>query len=472
MTYYRRNAAFHAAFEAGRIEEAESLLSHDKKAEQRKTRLLYYMDRGVVLTMLGDYISSNEALEKAWLLSEDYQKNLGNEALSLLSNPNAAEYKGEDHELLLINYYKALNFMKLGDMERALVEVRRMNIRLNRLEDKYSSARRYKEEPFIELMMGLVYDAAGETNNAFIAYRNAYEAFDRQRTAAVGPGPPVQLKRDLLRTAQAMGFDSEVSRFEKKFGYKYQAERLPKEQGQLVFLWHNGLSPVKSEWSLNFTIVRGQGGNLTFVNEQMGLQFPAVFVGNEADQRASLTDLSVVRVAFPQYLERQPVYRSARLKSGSETKDLEMAMDVYRVATRSLQQRMHLEVGKAITRLAVKQALQIAARKGTAAAVKGDSKDEKKADQAEALGNLAGFAVGIWNAASEKADTRAWMTLPYSISYARMPLPVGKQSLILEAYVDGSGTPSVQQFSFDIKPGKTTFHSFHHIQHRPVLARN
>ena len=33
-----------------------------------------------------------------------------------------------------------------------------------------------------------------------------------------------------------------------------------------------------------------------------------------------------------------------------------------------------------------------------------------------------GFAVNIANALTEKADTRNWQTLPYLISYARVPL--------------------------------------------------
>ena len=38
--------------------------------------------------------------------------------------------------------------------------------------------------------------------------------------------------------------------------------------------WNNGLGPVKSEWSINFTVVKGSGGAVTFVNEEYDFSFP------------------------------------------------------------------------------------------------------------------------------------------------------------------------------------------------------
>ena len=63
-------------------------------------------------------------------------------------------------------------------MEDALVEVRKINIRLQQLNDKYPDHKnRYQRDAFAQLLMGLIYDAAGDYNNAFIAYRNAYNTY-------------------------------------------------------------------------------------------------------------------------------------------------------------------------------------------------------------------------------------------------------------------------------------------------------
>jgi hypothetical protein len=67
-----------------------------------------------LLSILGEYEESNEYLEKAFLFGEDYRINYINEATSYLTNPNVILYRGEDHEHLMLLYFKAINFLKLG----------------------------------------------------------------------------------------------------------------------------------------------------------------------------------------------------------------------------------------------------------------------------------------------------------------------------------------------------------------------
>ena len=66
----------------------------------------------------------------------------------------------------------------MGQNEEALVEVKRMNLRLNQLNDRYKSKNKFQKDAFIHLLMGIVYDVNKEYNNAFIAYRNAYEIYE------------------------------------------------------------------------------------------------------------------------------------------------------------------------------------------------------------------------------------------------------------------------------------------------------
>src|SRR5690606_26879271 len=99
-----------------------------------------------------------------------------------------------------------------------LVECKRMNIRLNQLSDKYKSDNKYKRDAFIHLLMGIIYDANKDYNNAFIAYRNALEVYQTDYQKMFNLGPPEQLKQDLLRTAYLSGFNEELARFEKDLG--------------------------------------------------------------------------------------------------------------------------------------------------------------------------------------------------------------------------------------------------------------
>ena len=122
----------------------------------------------------------------------------------------------------MINFYKALNYIDLNDMEGALVEVRKINIKLNQLNDKYpDNKNRYQRDAFAHLLMGLIYDATGDYNNAFIAYRNAYEVYQSDYIKNFGVKAPEQLKQDLMRTAYICGFSAELKQYEKEFNTTY-----------------------------------------------------------------------------------------------------------------------------------------------------------------------------------------------------------------------------------------------------------
>lgn len=440
-TYYQKSLIFQQHFVKGEIEEANKTLDKNKKAAKDQNRLLYFLQKGVVLQMMGQYEESNKFLEEAYLFTEDYRKSYTKEAASILINPMVKPYTGEDHELVLTHYFKVLNYLRMRQFEEALVECRRVNNKLNQLNDRYEKKKnRYKRDAFAMNLMGIAYESSGDINNAFIAYRNAWEAYDEDYRIHFETEPPLQLKKDLLRTAYLNGFTEELKSFEKKFTMTY--EHKPKEGGELIFFWHNGLGPVKDEWSINFLIVKGQGGVVMFVNEELGLSIPFP-LPEKGQGSGGLGDLKFVRVAFPKYLERKPYYRSADLKIDHKTYKLEMTENINEIAFKTLDDRMIRELGNSLMRLALKQATEHKARQ-----------------QNENLGAL----LSVINAVSEKADTRNWQTLPHSISYARVPLKEGTNQLKLNTYSPLKSRMNEQVFEFQVKKGQTIFHIYHSLE--------
>jgi len=440
-SYYQQNIVFHRYFSDGEMEEAAKVLDSNEPGKNDKSRLLYLLQKGVVLQMLGDYEESNRFFEEAYIYTEDIQKNYTDEAISLLTNPMVVSYKGEDFERVHIHYYKAMNYLMMRKFEEALVECRRINIALNELEVRYGTGKiRYKRDAFALNLMGIIFEASGEINNAFISYRNAYEAYTQDYERYYGVGPPMQLKKDLLRSAYLNGFRKELEFYEKEFGLKYSHE--VSDGGELIFFWKNGLGPVKDEWSINFVIVKGKGGMVTFVNEGMGLSFPFKF-GGTSKKGASLGDLKVVRVAFPKYRERIPVCSSAEIVAADKTYPLELAQNINEIAFKNLEDRMVRELGKSLLRLAVKQATEELARKKN-----------------EVLGTV----ISLLTAASEKADTRNWQTLPYSISYARVPLEKGENTVELISRSSRNQTESSFEFDMTAGKGKTVFSMYHNLE--------
>ena len=136
-TFYQKTMAVQKDIAGGNFESALKSLERDKKWPQNNHRVLYFMNKGVVHFMLGEHEASNAWFDRADLYIEDYRKNIGFEALALVSNPMVRPYRPEDFEAIMVHYYKALNFIALGNFEGALIECRRINLLLLAFNENY-----------------------------------------------------------------------------------------------------------------------------------------------------------------------------------------------------------------------------------------------------------------------------------------------------------------------------------------------
>ena len=435
MTYYQINESFNSAFIDGKMEEANLILDKDKKAEKRKTKFIHYMNKGITEQLLGHHELSNEYFEKAYIFGEDYQKNYLNIAASFLTNPNMIVYKGESFEHLLVNYYKSLNYLFLENYDAALVEAKRMEIRLHFYNDKVivkKDSTKYNKDAFIQNLMGIIYQADRDYNNAYIAYRNAFKIYKKFNTKYLGMIVPEQLKTDMMYCAYKSGFHDDIDFYNRKWETKYEYVARGKET---VFLWHNGLVPVKDEWSINFFVFEGAGGYVNFKNEDLGIDFP-FYVGDREKKASTLGDIKTLRVAFPKYVNRDPFYHSAYLEIEGQQYNFSYGQNMDGIARKSLKDRMMKELGSSLIRLATKKATEARIRK-----------------ENEALGALAGIA----NAITEKADTRHCQTLPNQIHYTRVPRLDSAQQVRLHCQGNGSNS---RTFELTIPPN-APFYLFH-----------
>ncbi|MEX2231499.1 MAG: hypothetical protein WD824_05030 [Cyclobacteriaceae bacterium] len=443
-TYYQKHHDFNSEFEKGDLPRALEVLQQKESLANSKSKFLYFVNNGLLLSILGKYEASNEFFERAYIFGEDYQINYFHEAAGYLTNPNMSIYRGEDHEHLMLLYFKAINFLKMQKPDEALIECRRLNIRLNQLSDKYQSERKYKRDAFIHNLMGIIYQSTGDFNNAFIAYRNALEIYEQDYQTLFSTPMPEQLKKDLLNTSWWTGFTEEFREYQDKFNMQdYVAE---KPSAELVFFWHNGLSPVKSEWNINFIIDHRSDNMVVFTNDNLGIAFP--FELNEKKEKSDLQSLEVFRVAFPRYDERPEYYRGGILQTDSISIPLELSEDISRIAFHSLKERMVLEFSKGLLRAALKKATELSVKK-----------------EDEGLAAL----IGVVNALTEKADTRNWQTLPHSIYYARLSLHEGQNQV---KFTIGAAKAQVDyNFSYNAKKHQTLFHTFSSLETLEVPFR-
>ncbi len=197
---------------ANDYQQADAIVQQAEKEYGAKSRVLYGMDRGMTLQLAGDYQQSNDVLEQAEEeLDRLYTRSIRTESLAFMTNDTALPYEGDPYEQVMINVLKALNYASLNQWQDALVEARRIDHRLNVLADRTKDKAAYRDDGFARYLSGILYESAGDMNNAFIAYRKAYETFEATR-AWTRTGVPAQLRADLLRTAEALALHPRIGR--------------------------------------------------------------------------------------------------------------------------------------------------------------------------------------------------------------------------------------------------------------------
>jgi hypothetical protein len=273
----------------GEFSQARSYVEEHAKDYGKRNRLLYLLDRGMFAFATGEFREAITSFTEAeQLISELYTVSLSQEATTFLINDNAAPYRGEDFESVMVNLFLALSYANLSQIDEALVEARKVDSKLTAINLQYAENERnaYQEDPFVRLLMGILYEMAGtstDLNDAYISYTKALQGYEAeyQRFGVSFPEPLVE---NLLSVASFMGRD-ELRKVRQRFpSYRLVSRAERKKKAEVYVLHLNGRTPVKEE---DVIVVPAPGGQ-------------------------------VVKVAFPHYEpipSRRPAVRS-RFQSG------------------------------------------------------------------------------------------------------------------------------------------------------------
>ncbi len=372
--------------------------------KKKRNLLLYYMEKGKIAYLNKEYSLSNTYFNQADALIEENIDVFGGKVLGMITNPEQEFYKGEDFEKVAIHYYKALNYLFLKKIDDAIVEAKRITLQLQRINEKYPADKknRYTNDTFALTLQGLLYESANDVNNAFISYRNAIDVYLQNGGNYFGVVIPEQLKEDLFRTADFMGFHDQIDHYQNLLDYNYIKREKHADREAIVF-WENGLSPYKDETSFMFSIIAENTGVFSVLNEELNLHIPLPISYDFDDD-----GLDIFRVAFPKYVSRTALFTEGKVKIDSTEYPFQLAENYENIAFKTLQDRAHREIGKAALRLAVKKTSEYTLK-----------------NQDEVLGTV----LGLFNAITEGADTRNWQTLPGYIHYSRIPIKKGENTI-------------------------------------------
>ncbi|MBI3563956.1 MAG: hypothetical protein HY079_02020 [Elusimicrobia bacterium] len=405
--------AVNAQLAAGDYAGAEARVQQEKVPSYgAKNAVLFYLDLGAVQHDGGKYKESDQSFAVAEARMEElYTKSVSKAAGTLLLNDNTVDYAGERFERALVNVYRALDYLWLGNRDDALVEVRKLVRLLQEYVDRYGGARTvYKDDAFGQYLSALLYADDGKDDDARISLDAAKRAYRLYASAYGTPTPPLDAA-------------------------------LPRGgAGELVFLHLNGVAPRKVSRSFQVAWHEAVAAvNATKNDEAQG--------GQAANAvRAGMLGQAIT-VSYPAYEQDPYQVAGSEVEVDGKTAETALVEDVSAIAQKDLAERQALIKTRAVARAAIKFILSKAA---TDAAEKKYGKNSF-----EALAAKIGTAA--LSAATEVADTRAWATLPAQFRLARLVLPPGDHKVVVRYRNAAGAVLLTREYSVTIRKGQRAY---------------
>ncbi len=383
---------------ANSTELAQSKISKSKNPKGED--LLWSMQLGCVEKVKQDYEQSNVNFDKAeeMLNYFDYQNKAVDSAASIVVSDNIVPYLGEEYDGIMINTYKALNFMALGDNDLARVEFNRALDRQRRAKEKFAKeiaklqeemdkekgekkarAKQNVENPKIEALITEKYpgvygfQAYPDFVNPFTTYMaGVFFNLVGDHTKAV-----TFLKESFGMVSDNKYVTEDIAVTEQVLDGKAQL----KDTVWVIF--ENGLGPVKEEFRIDLPL----------------------FIATEK--------VKYIGFALPKLKFREQAYPYLSVKAGDRTYNTQIVADMDRVIRTEFKKDFKNTLTRAIISTTAKAVAQYALNK-----------------QSDAKAKLASVLVAVYSFATTAADVRIWTTLPKDFQVARFPMPADRQVVI------------------------------------------
>lgn len=396
------------------------------------------LELGLVAHYANDYETSNNAFAIAEAVSEDlYTRRLSTEAAALATNDTVRPYPGSRVERLLIHYYRALNYVYDNDVDDALVEARR-GLRLIQYYEGEDDGYAYEAAAFIAYFAGMLFEWAGETNDAFTSYRAAEQYYSAYGDSGGVKAPP-DIGRRLVLLARQLNFTEEAELYENRYGAPDPSEE---GRGELVILYESGFGPHKEEANIVIPILKADTYDDESDREKHRRQADeyaaSIYAGVDIDYLDAELDY-LLRIALPTLKETPPALTAVEASAAGVQAGSALAEDINEASERTYRSEMPGMLLRAILRGVVKHKAHGAAKR---------------------QGEGAEIAMELFNFFSENADTRSWQTLPALVSVLRMELPPGTHAVQLR-FTGGKGGGQTHTVpDVEILPNRMTIFNF------------
>ena len=380
----------------------------------KNSEFLYHFDKGMLYHYTGNNKESIKSFEKAEQVYEDlYTKSVTNEAAAIVTNDNIRPYRARPFEVLLMYQYQILNYLAIGDLDGALVEVRRAQIASEALYQKDNE--KVNDNGWLRYLSAIVYEMAGEDDDAAIAYLKAAKAFEEGNISM-----PKEVWEFINESLTKMDRADDLKNFKSAPLSQTPKATDAREKGQeIIVIGYAGHSPILGEMYLSGTYVSGTAMNLTYKDGKTGkVGSFTVFVPPVAGAGSNTFH---VGFALPEKMELPQ-----RTSLFSVNLDGKMRIFPEKVANidAELEQNMKDENTTTMVRTATRVILRtIAAQKAKSATNTGNG----------ILDLVKNIAVDVGQSQLEQADLRVGLFMPNSIYVTRIPVTEGTHQLNVSA---------------------------------------
>lgn len=418
--------------------------------------LLRLQHEGLVAHYAGRWRESSSSLERALAMAEDrYTRSVSKLLLSLVTSDRILPYRPPAPERLLMHYYGALNYLQLGEPDEAAVEARRMGGVLRAApEGDGDPAVPGAAAGALSYFAGSVFEAAGQANDAGVAYRRA-RAFGVPAPGSGGDEP-----------AAAGAPAGHGGTAEPESDARPAGDGPPPPGGELLVAVERGFVAPRVQRSLNLFLLPCE------VDRLRRIRLSALEDGEEVDAEEALGvarrvagrnlgwdrggvgrggrfrcdgggDPVLLRVAWPVPGETTaPRGAATVLVDGEErSSSPQVTVDVSGAVRAARRDGRTLELAKSLLRAVTKLAVA-------------EGIEEALSEEDEVLGEVAGWTARLAGVILERADTRSWHTLPARIEMHRLRVAAGEHRVELAASRGGGATRRFPPRRVHVEPGE------------------
>lgn len=398
-----------------------------------KDQVLYHLDVGMVQHLSGQYAKSNTHLADADLgIEQAFTKSVTRAASSMLLNDNILEYAGEDYENIYLHVFKALNYLHQMTSDEAFVEIRRMNEKLDVLENRYRP-------------LTAEYNRTNEAGRKFQPGQTKFHNSALARYLSLllyrHEGKADDARIDLLKISEAWKSQPSLYRFPFP---KLDTMIQPSEKERLNLFVFAGRSPEKRAVAFHLHSVKDA---ILVGLTATGTQGPNASQSDKLFWPGMLPGISA-KFEIPTLHKRASLVARIRATVDGEPVAVECIEDLESVAVETFRIRRPIIYLRSAVRSATKAFAAYKINKEVEEAEKAKKQRERekeketgkapRSDSDDGVTSLVAFATGIAVELTEYADLRLSQFLPARAYVGEILLPAGKHSVCIE-YLSENG---------------------------------